>query len=125
MKPAFDERLTDDIIKHAINRIGQVLSDSVDILPSQEAALKLYTAIFVHALASLNRGLGETHPLFGKLSTSQRVGILSTLAGRTIEPDEDVPDLRTVTPQYLSDSLAASHEVRRLFNFQIVFEDPS
>jgi hypothetical protein len=119
----FERRLTDDIIQHAINRIGQVLSDSVDILPDEEAVLRLYAMMFVHALASLNRGLGETQPLYGKLATVQRVGILSSLAGHAIAPDETLPELPEITLQYLSDSKAASREIGHLFNFKVIFED--
>lgn len=116
--------ITDDLIQHAMHRMGKVLSDTTDLLETNEDVLKLYAMTYCFALASLNKGLGEMKPLYGKLSQTQRVGVLAVAARKTLDiPDDNDPQTKAQFVQYLSDTAAAVAEIRPLFRFQVVFEE--
>jgi hypothetical protein len=119
----FNRRLTNDIVNHAMHRIGTILSDSVDLLPDQEAVIQLYATVLAQAMASLSHGLAsENHPLFAKLRMAHRCSVLSTHVAFALDPlDPTTPE--NTTPQVISDLFAASRETKKHFNFRIVIDD--
>jgi hypothetical protein len=118
----FNKRLADDIIQHATNRIGTVLCDSVDLLPDQEAVIQLYATVLAHAMASLSHGLAEGHPLFAKLRPAHRCSVLSTHIAFALDPN-DLTRPADMSSESLKDMFAASHEIKKHFNFRVVMED--
>lgn len=104
--------------------MGTVLSDTVDLLPSEESALLLYARIWLYALASIDRGLRETHPLYAAMPTHQRVSVLCGAGGKAIKPKTEGKSYMPGTQQ-LSDMAAAYDEIRRYFDCRIVFEEDS
>ena len=94
----------------------------MDLLPNNEAVLLLYARTWLYALASIDKGLCETHPLYRKMLTHQRVSVLASCGGVAIRPDgETVTKFAQV--QELSDMAAAYEEIRQYFACRIVFEE--
>lgn len=117
-----NQRLINDVITHAMNRIGTVLNDTVDLLPDHASVIQLYTTVLAHSMASLAHGLAEEHPLFAKLRPAHRCSVLSTHVAFAIDPN-DPTQPEDVTQQALADMFAASREIKPHFNFRIVMED--
>jgi hypothetical protein len=118
-----NERMKVDLIQHAINRIGVVMSDTCHLLETDEDIRDLYATVLGHAMCSVVLSLSEAEfPLFKKLPMTLRVYTVASHLTKALD-SENIHAWRVPqTPQEVSDFMAALREIRRHFNFVVEVE---
>lgn len=117
-----NERMKIDLIQHAIQRVGQVMSDTCDLLETQEDVRELYAVVLGHAMCSVCLSLDDDDfPLFKRLPTTQRVLVVASHLSTALDPKGNLIEAMR-NPQMVSDYIAALREVKRLFNFVVEVE---
>lgn len=115
-----EEKITDDIIKHTLDRVHRIMSDSIDIVPAgHEPRLLLIVAMELLMGTCNSFSDNDYFPMFQKLNMAQKIMVITGMLVKTL-PENERPKLSFT--QHAEDVAVAMHEVKGLFNFKVDHE---